>query len=103
VFHPPPPGGLIQAGKLVSLRKDPPSGGRAYAGLLGKVCAEALDPPPGVAYYAQTIGDSAEAPDGTMHFRELLAILFHRPGRHHRAEASPVRLCRMPGHGGRPW
>jgi hypothetical protein len=27
VFHPPPPGGRIQAGKHVSPKKDPPSGG----------------------------------------------------------------------------
>jgi hypothetical protein len=43
VFHPPPLGGRIQAGKLVSPRKDPPSGGRACAGLHKKVCVIALD------------------------------------------------------------
>jgi hypothetical protein len=103
VFHPPPPGERIQAGKLVLPRKDPPSGRRAYAGLLGKVCVGAPDCPPGAANYTQTIGDSARAPSGTVHFGELLAILFCRPGQHHRARAGPARIHRMPEHGGRPW
>jgi hypothetical protein len=77
VFHPPPPGGRIQVDKLVLPRKDPPSEGRACAGLLSKVCTGAPDRLPRAAYYAQTTDDSAGAPGGTMHFRELLAILFH--------------------------
>jgi hypothetical protein len=40
VFHPPPPGGRIQIGKLVSPKKDPPREGRACASLYGKVCTE---------------------------------------------------------------
>jgi hypothetical protein len=103
VFHPPPPGGHIQAGKLVAPRKDPPSGGRACTCLLEKVCAIALDRPPVTAYYAQTAGDSIGAPGGIVHFKELLAILFRQPGRYHHAKAGPVWLRRMPGHGGRPW
>jgi hypothetical protein len=75
VFHPPLPGGRIQASKLVSPEKDPPNGARAYAGLLGKVCVVALDRPPKASYYARTTGDSTRAPDGIVHFRELLAIL----------------------------
>jgi hypothetical protein len=59
VFHLPLPGGRIQAGKLVSPRKDPPSRGRACVGLLGKVCTGAPDRPPGATYYAQTADDSA--------------------------------------------
>jgi hypothetical protein len=102
VFHLPPPGKCIQAAKLVLPGKDPPNGGRAYAGLLRKVCARALDHPPRAAYYAQTAGDSARAPGGTVHFGELLTILFHRLGRHHRARAGLARLRRMPEHGGRP-
>jgi hypothetical protein len=98
VFHPPPPGGRIQDGKLVSPRKDPPSGGSACAGLLGKVCAGEPDCSSGATYYAQTTGDSTGAPGGAMHFGELLAILFHRPGQHNRAEAGPVWLHRMPEH-----
>jgi hypothetical protein len=48
------------------------------------------DHPPRAAYYAQTAGDSTGAPGGTMHFGELLAILFHRQGRHHRTGAAPM-------------
>jgi hypothetical protein len=80
VFHPLPSGGHIQAGKLVSPRKDPPCGGRACASLHRKVCARALDRPPGAAYYAQTASGSTEAPGGTMHFGELITIFFHRQG-----------------------
>jgi hypothetical protein len=76
VFHPPQPGRRIQIWKLVSPEKGPPSGGRACASLHGKVCARALDRPPGAAYYAETVGGSAGAPGGTVHFRELLAIFF---------------------------
>jgi hypothetical protein len=102
VFHPPPPGGHIQAGKLVSLSKDAPSGGggRACSSLHEKVCAIAPDRPPGAAYYAQTTGDSTEALGGTVHFRELIAIFFHRQGRHHHTRAGPARLHRMLAHGG---
>jgi hypothetical protein len=77
--------------------------GRACVGLLGKVCVRAPDRPPGAAYYAQIAGDSAGASDGTVHFTELLAILFCRLGRHHHTGAGPMWLRRMPGHGGRPW
>jgi hypothetical protein len=102
VFRAPPLGGCIWASKLVSPRKDPPSEGvgRAYAGLLRKVCVRVPDCPPGAAYYAQTAGDSVGAPAGTVHFGELLSILFHRPGPHHCARADPVRLCRTPEHRG---
>jgi hypothetical protein len=100
VFHPPQPGGRIQADKLVSSRKDPPSGGRACASLHGKVCVRPSDRPPEVAYYAQTTGGSAGVPGGTVHFGKLLAMLFRR---HHHARASPARLCHMPKHGVRPW
>jgi hypothetical protein len=51
VFHLPPPGGRIQAGKLVLAGKDPPNGGRACVDLLGKVCARAPDRPLGAVYY----------------------------------------------------
>jgi hypothetical protein len=74
VFHPPQPARCIQASKPVSPKKDPPSGGRACASLHGKVCAGAPYHPPRVAYYTQTAGGSAEAPDSTVHFGELLAI-----------------------------
>jgi hypothetical protein len=77
--------------------------GRACVGLLGKVCVRAPDRPPRAAYYAQIAGDSAGAPDGTVHFTELLAILFCRLGRHHHTGAGPMWLRRMPGHEGRPW
>jgi hypothetical protein len=100
VFHLPPPGGRIQAGKLVLLEKDPTSGGRACAELLEKVCAGAPDRPLGAAYYEQTASDSVGVPSGTMHFGQLLAILFHRRGRHHHIRADPAWLHRMPGHGG---
>jgi hypothetical protein len=43
------------------------------------------------------------APDGTVHFGELLAIIAHRRGQYHHAGAGPARLRRMPGDGGRPW
>jgi hypothetical protein len=84
-------------------QKRPSQRGRACVGLLEKVCAGALDCPPGATYYAQTAGDSARVLGGTMHFKELLAILFRRPGRLHRAEAGRAWLHRMPGHRGRPW
>jgi hypothetical protein len=80
VFHLPPSGGRIQVGRLVLPGKDSSNGGRACVGLLGKVCARAPDRPSGATYYTQTVGDSIEAPGGTVYFRELLAILFHRPG-----------------------
>jgi hypothetical protein len=104
VFHPPLPGGRIQANKLVSPGKDPPSGGwgRACIGLLRKVCTRALDRPLGAAYSAKIAGDSTGAPDGTMHFGELLAIFFCRPGPHHRARADLAWLHRMPRHRGKP-
>jgi hypothetical protein len=76
VFHHPPLGGHIQSGKLVSPRTDHLNGGRVCAGLLRKVCAGAPDRPPRAAYYAQTAIDSTEAPGGTVHFGELLAIMF---------------------------
>jgi hypothetical protein len=98
VFHPPPSGGRIRDGKLVSPRKDPPSEGSTCADLLGKVCAGEPDRPSGATYYAQTAGDSTGAPGGTMHFGELLAILFHRPGQHNHAKAGPTRLRCMPEH-----
>jgi hypothetical protein len=103
VLHLSLPGRLIQASKLVLPRKDPPSGGRACADLLSKLCAGAPDRPLGAAYYAQTTGNSTGAPGGTVHFEELLAILFRQPSRHHHTGAGPARLHRMPGHGGRPW
>jgi hypothetical protein len=78
VFHPPQLGRHTQAGKLVSPEKDPPNKGRDCASLHGKVCARAPDRPLGAAYYVQTAGGSAGAPGGTVHFRELLAICFHR-------------------------
>jgi hypothetical protein len=74
VFHLPPPGGCIQAGKLVLPEKDPPSGGRVCAGLLEKVCVRALNCPLGAIYYAQTTGDSIGASGGTVYFRELLFV-----------------------------
>jgi hypothetical protein len=77
VFHPPLLAGRIHASKLVSPRKDPLNKERACVGLLGKVCIEALDRLPGATYYAQTAGDSTGALGGTVHFGELLAILFH--------------------------
>jgi hypothetical protein len=101
-FHPPPPGGCIQAGKLVSPGKDPPSGGRACLSLHRKVCIGAPDHLLGTAYYVQTAGGSAGAPGSTMHFRELLAIFVHRQDRHHHAGAGPTRLRHMLEHGGRP-
>jgi hypothetical protein len=52
-------------------------GGGVCLSLHGKVCIEAPDCPPGGAYYAQTVGDSARALDGTVHFGELLAIFIH--------------------------
>jgi hypothetical protein len=100
VFHPPLPGGRIQAGKLGSPEKDPPSRGRAFVCLLGKVCAREVDRPPGATYYAQTTGDSVGAPGTTMHFIELHDILFRQPGRHHRTRAGPAWLRRMVGHRG---
>jgi hypothetical protein len=103
VFHLPSPGGRIQAGKLVSLRKGPSSKGRACAGFLRKVCAGAPNHPPKAAYYAQTTGDSTGEPGGTMHFRDLLAILFHQLGQHHHVRASLTWLRHMPEHGRRPW
>jgi hypothetical protein len=77
VFHLPPPSRRIQTKKLVLPEKDPPSGGRACVGLLRKVCVRAPDRPLRAIYYAQTASDSARAPRGTVHFGELLAILFH--------------------------
>jgi hypothetical protein len=74
----------------VSPGKDPLSGGRACLCLHECVCAGAPDHPPGATYYAQTTGDSTEAPDGTVHFRELLAIFACRRGRYHHARASPM-------------
>jgi hypothetical protein len=103
VFHPPQLGRRIQAGKLVSPRKDPPSWGRACASLHGKVCARTPDRSSGVAYYAQTATGSIGVPDNTVHFGEMLAIFFRRQGRHHHAGAGPTRLRRMPEHGERPW
>jgi hypothetical protein len=88
VFHLPPPGGCIQAGKLVSPKKNPPSGRRARSSLHGKVCTRAPD------------HHSTEAPGGTVHFRELIAIFFHRQGRPHHAEANPMRFHRMTAHEG---
>jgi hypothetical protein len=84
-------------------QKGPSQWGRACADLLGKVCAGAPNHPPGAAYYALTTRDSARMPSDTLHFRELLAILFHRQGRHHHVGAGPSQLHRMPEHGGRPW
>jgi hypothetical protein len=68
----------MQASKLVSPGKDPPSGGRACLDLHGKVCARSPDRPPGVAYYTQTASGSAGVPGGTMHFEEPLAIFVRR-------------------------
>jgi hypothetical protein len=103
VFHPPQPGGCIQACKLVSPKKGPPNRGRACASLHRKACAEAPNRPPRDAYYAQTAGGSTRAPGGTMHFGELLTILFRRQGQHHHARADPARLRHIPEHKGRPW
>jgi hypothetical protein len=100
VFHPPLPGGRIEASKLVSPGKDPPSVGRACASLHKKVCARAPDHPPGAAYYTQITGGRAKAPGSTVHFEELIAIFFHRQGRHHHAGVGPARLCYMPEHRG---
>jgi hypothetical protein len=112
VFYLPPPGRHIQAGKLVLPRKDPPSGGRACAGRQtcvtqkgpsqqgGELVQTLPNHPLGAAYYAQTASDSTRAPSGTVHFGELLAILFPRPGRHHHVVASSVLLHHMPEHGG---
>jgi hypothetical protein len=83
VFHPPQLGRRIQAGKLVSPEKDPPSGGRACVSLHRKVCARAPDHPPGATYYAQIVGGSTGA-----------------PGRHRHAGANPAWFHRMPAHGG---
>jgi hypothetical protein len=47
----------------------------------------------------QIASDSAEAPDGTMHFGQLLAVFAHRRGRYHHVGASPTRLRCMPGQG----
>jgi hypothetical protein len=84
-------------------QKGPSQWRGACACLLEKVCTGAPNRPPAAAYCAQTTGDSSGAPGGTMHFEELLAILFCRQGRHHHAGAGPARLRRMPEHGGRPW
>jgi hypothetical protein len=86
----------VQAGKLVLPRKDPPSRG-------GELVQTLPNHPLGAAYYAQTASDSTGAPSGTVHFRELLAILFPRPGRHHHAVASSVWLHHMPEHEGGGW
>jgi hypothetical protein len=71
VFHPPSPGGRIQATNLCHLERNLP-GGRACACLFEKVRVIALDHPPRAAYYGQTVGDSVRAPGSTVHFRELL-------------------------------
>jgi hypothetical protein len=40
VFHPPQPGGRIQADKLMSHRKDPPSGGELVQAFMRKYASE---------------------------------------------------------------
>jgi hypothetical protein len=94
VFHPPQPSGRIQACKLGSPKRALLARGEHVQAIMGKYASE---------HQIILESGSTRVPSGTVHFGELLAIFFHRQGRHHHTGAGPTRLHRMPEHGGRPW